>query len=424
MKLFKIDPTSSLKLSKVLKIHFLYIIIALNSKNDSTETIKNIRSYKDFTQITLLDQWDIEVDDKNLYKIHVNDILANRLLDNLPNIPVTASNVGLGIGEIMEMRIPFNSSYAHKNINSIKQKDWKIVGIYRNDKLMMVQSQTIIEPDDRILTVGDPKVLSQIFKTVNQTLNDFPMPFGKNIYSLIDLKYLSISDVDNILDELISIKEKLTNSKIIVRVMNISTIEAINHIDAFCIRNGLILKYDFQSLSLHSTLIDDNERFNIGLILLSNKEFKQTAIRKEVVKLNLPILRVGDSKIKDIKNINILIQKNSYYEQIAPTIFNIASKFGLKIELLSVKTDDEDYNDIIAYYNTLSQILSKKITTSEFESSNPITTIKKYKDYVQPIPLTNENCNTNFLSLISKNSDAISSYYLNNTQLFIPINRV
>ena len=44
------------------------------------------------------------------------------MVEKLPNVPVLAQNIGLKQGEIMEIRIPFGSSYAYRYIGSIEQK--------------------------------------------------------------------------------------------------------------------------------------------------------------------------------------------------------------------------------------------------------------------------------------------------------------
>ena len=50
------------------------------------------------------------------------DVLANGMVERLPNVPVLAQNIGLKQGEIMEIKIPFGSSYAYRSIDSIEQK--------------------------------------------------------------------------------------------------------------------------------------------------------------------------------------------------------------------------------------------------------------------------------------------------------------
>ena len=62
------------------------------------------------------------------------EVLANGMVENLPNIPVLAQNIGLRQGEIMEIRIPFGSSYAYRYIGSIEQNSGKFWTLYRNQK--------------------------------------------------------------------------------------------------------------------------------------------------------------------------------------------------------------------------------------------------------------------------------------------------
>ncbi|MFW2443594.1 potassium transporter TrkA, partial [Aliarcobacter butzleri] len=59
---YKFDPTSKSKLSMVLdkNIH-TEVLMALNSKDEILNVIKNIREYKKNLQITILDYWGMKV---------------------------------------------------------------------------------------------------------------------------------------------------------------------------------------------------------------------------------------------------------------------------------------------------------------------------------------------------------------------------
>jgi len=95
------------------------------NKIDTIASYNNIRKLSRQVNIVLFDKWNLEIEDQNLIKLDANEILANRLIDFLPNIPIVAQNVGLGIGEIMEVLVPFGSSYVYRHIGSIEQKNGK-----------------------------------------------------------------------------------------------------------------------------------------------------------------------------------------------------------------------------------------------------------------------------------------------------------
>ena len=112
---YKFDATSYSKLS-LLMTNSIYseILVVLNSKDETINTIKNIRLIKEKVNITVYDKWDINLDDSNILYHRALEIVSNGLFEKLPNVPVVAQNIGMREGEIMEIKIPFGSSYAYR----------------------------------------------------------------------------------------------------------------------------------------------------------------------------------------------------------------------------------------------------------------------------------------------------------------------
>lgn len=59
----------------------------------------------------------------------------------------------------------------------------------------------MILPNDRILAVGNPEILRQIFKSIKQNLGQFPAPFGSNILTCIDMVNMSKSEIELLLKD-------------------------------------------------------------------------------------------------------------------------------------------------------------------------------------------------------------------------------
>ena len=193
----KFDPTSVIKLDKLIRNsdHF-EALIALSSKEETLDVIKTIRFSKRNFEITILDEWGIDVkEDPYLQKISSQDLLSSRMVQKLPNIPVIANNIGLGQGEIMEIRIPFGSSFAHRYLGSIEQNEWQIVALYRHQTLIKPSNSLVLKPNDIIITIGKPNILMQIYRAINLTSGQFPMPFGKNLYLYLNLELLKEEEV-------------------------------------------------------------------------------------------------------------------------------------------------------------------------------------------------------------------------------------
>ena len=119
-KFYEFDTTSLYKLSNLLKMDFLQVFIAMDSLIDVENTISNIRARKKKLRVIVLDQWGMKNEDSNVSLINTKELLASRLLDYLPNVPVIAQNVGIGEGEIMEVMVPFGSSFVYRHIGGIE----------------------------------------------------------------------------------------------------------------------------------------------------------------------------------------------------------------------------------------------------------------------------------------------------------------
>ena len=167
---FEFDPTSFSKLSVIMKEDFFQVMILVSKRIDAMATYENVRRLNSKVQIVMMDRWGIQSQDADLQLIDSREVLASRFADYLPDMPVIAQNIGLGVGEIMEIQVPIGSSYVYRHIASIQQKKWRIVALYRNNTLILARPTLMIQPNDVLLTIGDPNVLNNVFLSVKQEL--------------------------------------------------------------------------------------------------------------------------------------------------------------------------------------------------------------------------------------------------------------
>jgi Trk K+ transport system NAD-binding subunit len=91
---------------------------------------------------------------------------------------VTPTNVGLGQGEIIEVAVMPTSIIAGYPVGKFSSKRWRIVAIFRGDKLILPRPRTVVKPGDRVLIVGDPKILKYIAGLIKSGEPQFPLQFG------------------------------------------------------------------------------------------------------------------------------------------------------------------------------------------------------------------------------------------------------
>ena len=107
------------------------------------------------------------------------------MVERLPNIPVLAQKYWTKTGEIMEIKIPFGSSYAYKSIATLEQKIGEFL-VFIEIKISRIKRSLVLKPNDIIPCNWKPSVLMNIYNVIGKTQGQFPMPFGNNIYLYLD----------------------------------------------------------------------------------------------------------------------------------------------------------------------------------------------------------------------------------------------
>lgn len=422
---YKFDPTSNSKLSIVLEKNiYTEVLMALNSKDEMLSVIKNIREYKKNLQITILDYWGININDQfiNIYK--GIEVLANGMVERLPNVPVLAQNIGLKQGEIMEIRIPFGSSYAYRSIASIEQKQWRIFGIYRNQKMLDLRPTLVLKPNDLILVIGKPTVLMNIYNVIGKTQGQFPMPFGNKIYLYLDLYLENEKSVKKAIDEAKFLNNKLKNSFLIIKITRPTTVhimdlikEEVRHF------SSIILQIDYANKGFKEIIKEDSRKYNIGLLMLTLPMFEDVEAVKHILELKIPIFKFGKESLKAVKNVGVLLNESGSYEQISPIVFDVASQLKVKTKIFDFDPIGEKDNQVrlLDHFESLAKIFNEKLEIIQ-GSENPIREFKKQREILQILPLKEKMFRKRFFKkFFYTNSDLISFDMNRFNQILIPV---
>jgi hypothetical protein len=92
-----------------------------------------------------------------------------------------ASNVGLGTGDVMEIRVMASSPVIGVPLAELNPDGWRVAAIYRGDKLVIPTGTSKIEPDDKVLLVGDPEFLPHVAENLRVGVPTFPLRHGPNV---------------------------------------------------------------------------------------------------------------------------------------------------------------------------------------------------------------------------------------------------
>ncbi len=385
----KADPTSFSRVSALFdEAKYSQVFIILDSAEDVKYTMKNIRTIDERIRIVLVNQWE----DKRLGRgynnitiLDVFDLISTHIYDYLPNVPVIAKNVGLGEGEIMEMRIPFGSAYAFRHIGSIVQKKWKITAIYRDAKQIIPTNATMIKPNDTILAIGRPLVLDSVYKGVNSHKGLFPEPFGKNLYLFFDFS----EDRENALryiEEAKYFASKLEKKELIVRIVNPTDFPLIEKLKEMQDEKlTLLISYGVEEEKFIIT--DDIQKYDVGMVFLSVNTFLQEGRMRMFYELKKLVYLFGDTSLEYIDSCVVRMNDKEKMESISSSAFDIAETFKLKLMLCDYDPEGDFDNKkmIIEHYEALSHIFNTELEIEQ-KVANPVREISNMKNILQVVP--------------------------------------
>ena len=418
-KFYEFDPTSLYKIANLLKMEFVQVFIAMDSVVDVENTIKNIRTIKKQLRVIVLNQWNMENEDSNVVLINSNEILASRLLDYLPNVPVIAQNVGIGEGEIMEVLVPFGSSFVYRHIGVIEQKNWRIVAIYRNRKLIMPSRRRMIQPNDLLVLVGEPAVLKSVYRAIKRELGQFPEPFGSNLYLYIDMNIVNHSTIEELVRRAVFVHKKFKHD-LIIKVVNPGNIEVLAYIKEYRDIN-VIVDVDYDSVNLENCFHSDIKYHHVGLVMVSKEMFASYRVRNTLYEAHVPVLKISDKQFSSVKDAALILSDNRDFEKVSATIFDISEQMNFNIELYNYMNEhQEDKEQVIEHYYNLSTIFSKSIKVFK-ENENPIRILKQKNDFIQILPFTQKLTERRIYSLFSTDSERLYYKLDDYHQIFIPV---
>jgi len=382
---------------------FSNIFIVMEDIEDARYTLKNIRLINTKARIVLVNQWDdneIGKENENTTIVHSDQLLAAHLYDQLPNVPLVAQNVGLGQGEIMEVHVPFGSTYAYRHIGSIVQKKWKIAALYRDEKQILPTSDTMIRPNDTLLVLGKPIVLNGVYNSINKRRGLFPEPFGKNAYLILDFRH-DQKDALLYLKQSIYLLDKLEDRELYVRVLYPNNFELIEELKEFE-SDRVTLSVSYLNEHVRSLIKNDIHEYNVGLVLNSIPTFEADDLKATLYELKKLVFLFGDELLYNVKNSVVLMSEKERMESISSTAFDISEALGLSLTLgdFDPEGEFESRNMILEHYETLTHLFNMEINIEQ-KVANPIREITSMENILQVAPFEKRLNTENFRKFIS-----------------------
>ena len=106
----------------------------------------------------------------------------------------TPHAIGIGKEEILEVEVNPNSRLANKKLGLLKPINWRLGIIYREGNIIVPTVETVLRPRDRVVILGDPKVLQTVADVLTFNYEKFPLEYGPILLAYVspqdDMRYI------------------------------------------------------------------------------------------------------------------------------------------------------------------------------------------------------------------------------------------
>ena len=370
---YKINFYSPVIYKKFIYSEFNKIIIFIKNAQTAQFVLNKIKFQK--APILFVKFWMEFEEIPNFNNIEIIDIpqhITNKIIDFLPGVPLFARDIGLGIGEIMEVEIPIFSPFAYKNPAYIEERyGVRVAAVYRQNGFKLLNKSSTILPNDKLLIIGKPSVLKELYNQIRQETGSFPQPYGQNIYLLLDMKEISKDETSELLKASLILHRKLQNKKLIIKIIN-PTLRAYRIYKLYKFSN-IIIHTDYFSNSYKNTLFKDIKKFNIGLVVTSDKLFNKYS--KEFYRIKKPVFKKGKESLKKCNTLSVILHENNI-KKIASAIFDISYQLGIKLKFLNADPENT-HKDIVEYLKHLAKLFNFSNVEFTATKENPIRKLNK-----------------------------------------------
>jgi Trk K+ transport system NAD-binding subunit len=358
--------------------------------------------------------------------IDVPSMISSFLMNKIDNRASTATDIGLGHGEIAEVTITGTSRILNKKLCDIKPYNWVVGAVYRNNTLILPHGNTMFKENDRVLIISEPSKIHSIAEYISVGDYRFPLNFGNNILSLIT----SPKDWQVLIDESLYLLREFYSKKIYFLILNDEKNKIFNSKQVSDIKTYVkdISNYknhivDITELNTNSTvrvIKDIYKKGSYGLVVLNNEKFNilnkfgvENLIHKLQTFIHSPILiakgkhpyqsilisdREIDSPLKGFEiGISIAKQTKAKLEQIT-----IKKPEFMEDSIKQSSISEEEAESNKETIKKLSKMYKIDIEQTYLEG-NPIKKIKKHSEKKDLLIISQKQARKSTLTSPSEN---------------------
>lgn len=182
------DATSRLVLEDAGAAEADMVVITTTSETINIEVARVLYEHFDVPRVVAIGITQKGIEQLEAYDVEVEGLFAVSaigLRNRLEAKTKTVTGIGLGKNEILEVEVHPYSRLANKPLSSLNPKSWRIGIIYREGNIVIPRGETILRPKDRIILLGDPKVLKTVADMLTFRFTLFPLEYGDTLVAYI-----------------------------------------------------------------------------------------------------------------------------------------------------------------------------------------------------------------------------------------------
>lgn len=422
---YTFDYTSAYRMGQILNDEIVNVFIVLDDKTEVLGVYEVLRQFNKKARIVASLPYDLRTKemqkDSNLILLDEVQIIANKFIERLPNIPLIPRSFGLGQGEIMEIGVRAGSIFAYRHIGSIQQRKWRIVGIYRRGELLLASHSLVIQPSDSLLVAGDPKTLNDVYMQVNSDIGQFPAPFGRDIFLYVDMSRSNEHRILNDIRSALFLNSQLKNNKLFIHILRPCNFELLEQIKALSSKS-VEVRVEYSNLSFVQKLRQDSQK-RLGLVIINQDLFGIRAHRKVLFELSIPVFRTGWERVEECKKSFVVLNESMRNtDSVASVVFDISKQLDLEIDVYDFDPDASYHTEISQSYEELSRLFGRKMNLMQTDLKNPILYMQdSFMPYLCFVPFERSITKSRTFSFFSIDVHKIISMNNKNPLIFIPL---
>lgn len=187
------DASSILTWKKLNVQELFHVIITIRDHDVALEVCRIVREAFQLdipiTRIAYDDSDDRRYDQFNICIVRPVAMGVNFILNRLEKNYVKAGEIGQGKGEIIEVPILSKSHLVDRKLKYLRPTNWHVAAIYRDGQMIIPTGESRIRVKDRVVLLGEPKVLENIAGILLKGEPRFPLQFGQNLVFPAGKKY-------------------------------------------------------------------------------------------------------------------------------------------------------------------------------------------------------------------------------------------